>query len=43
LPRAATVRSSLPARGRSGRGLVSAWRRPSLANTMPHPDALGKS
>jgi len=42
LPRAASVRSSLPERGESDRGLISAWRRPSLVNTMPYPDAHGK-
>src|SRR3990170_6789165 len=42
LPRAASVRSSLPEKGGSDRGLLSAWRRPSLVNTMPHPDAIGK-
>jgi hypothetical protein len=42
LPRAASVRSSLPERGGSDRGLFSAWRRPSLLNTMPYSDAHGK-
>ncbi len=42
-PHAASARFSLPGRGRSGMGLVSAWTRPSLATTMPHLDANGKS
>ena len=35
LPRVVPVRSSLPVTGGSGTGFFSAWRRPSLSNTMP--------